>query len=1231
MIIITDGNGNLQAPTIPENVYQGSNNANSIVFLSPLPQSNSATIVFKLPNGLLTPEYLMTPFDDVPSKYELNAWVRDIDKDITALYGTVTYQIFLKNASGVVVSSVAGTFNVLKGVAPLPATTPSTTSWNEILEYISQINGDIENGWLVSKGILPYDATFEYPLNATLYDNKTSAFYISLKEKNKGNSLNDVNFWKKIDTAIISEYVDSKIEEHNTSSTAHQDLRVLINNNTNKINQVEDEVEENATNLQNNYYTKTETYNKNEVDQKIESITSVQIRNKQPNPIITATSETIQNVATQYIVDNYSRQPQNWDGLIITITDLNNDKILYIYSSASSLWINSGVNNVDLSNYVDLTSEQTITGNKNFTGNLQKNGKNVATVESDLSSLKDLNLTYGEETLTYDTTDGMTISATGQATYGENNAKQTFDTEFNVPIVPADESITIDVNQTNKKFTIKGKNALITADSENNVSLCDIVQYNTTDGATFENLKVKNVNTEDTREATLNLTLPIIAGDNVTIDADETNSKLKISADIDINELDYKLDAKNPYDRIGDSGELEPTYAQSFSLLNIPDWNIPTTIGAGADIWSWGNYAYFYNDDTEKYYRIGKDDENWQVIEFQGIPQGTIISKIGLFHTNSELFYSFNGVNLVFDADGLTWNEIVWTGAPANIQGNLVWGNMYHNYTPNTYYAIDFTNRTFEAVTWSGLPENEDYTPTFANDQYIANGHYSDSDYVYKMIYDYDTKSTTFYKFNFSNYECTLMRYKGNPPKEYIKGWFSTGSNIIEDAKGNIFNVYESSDDIGDYLEFSPAYVDIGTNASFGEEGILYNVFFIGQELDTGALNLCFVGVSDESYRRKLSAYSTNQAIIKNRPDYFQYIKTYYPGSEFGSGFGGNFKFDGTNLTVNGKKVLTEGNGGSSVNVVQETGTSTTDVMSQNSVTTELNKKVNTDGTTAPSHIYIEAPSDHFEPNSLELQYDDNHLIMGSGGILLLSGSNGTTTNAIQCGDNGLALIAGFLSTDSKTFSINKNGCFINNKQILSSPGSSSNQTIVSVKTDGTQQNLKLGNNLYIDIQGALNTNIKGNVQTVTYDNTTLADHITEILGYVNTENGGNLININFKVAAAVTGEMKTVTNTLSTNTLTNSSSTVPIINADEMISMTVGAVRNGSTSGKKVTFTCSNDTNICSFTNVDISNINGTNVATISGQEIDFGTGTIITNYFKDVNILNVSLEHLVINYFTM
>lgn len=54
----------------------------------------------------------------------------------------------------------------------------------------------------------------------------------------------------------------------------------------------------------------------------------------------------------------------------------------------------------------------------------------------------------------------------------------------------------------------------------------------------------------------------------------------------------------------------------------------------------------------------------------------------------------------------------------------------------------------------------------------------------------------------------------------------------------------------------------------------------------------------------------------------------------------------GTNIkTINGETLLGEGNitieGGSGVNVVQTTGTSTTDVMSQNAVTTALNNKAN--------------------------------------------------------------------------------------------------------------------------------------------------------------------------------------------------------------------------------------------------------------------------------------------------
>ena len=379
MIIITDANGNLQAPTIPENIYQGSNKANSIVFLSPLAQSNTATIMFRLPSGLLTPEYLMTSYDDVPSQYKLNAWVRDIDSDITALYGIVTYQIKLTNANGTIVTSVAGTFNVLRGVAPLPSTTPSTTNWAEILSYLSQINSDIENGWLVSKGILPYDVNFAYPLNASVWNKTNNTIYTSLVNNNMGNALTDTSKWGATSLVAMSDLNDyyTKGETDNllNNKANINDVPTKTSDLTNDSGFITNTVDDLA-----NYYKKSETYTQAEVNALIQNINAIQIRNVD-NEAINATSATVQSVATQYIVDNYQRQPKQLDGLIITLTDQNDDKVLYTYSETSNLWINIGINGVDLSNYVSLDQEQTITGNKNFTGNLQKNGKDVASVD----------------------------------------------------------------------------------------------------------------------------------------------------------------------------------------------------------------------------------------------------------------------------------------------------------------------------------------------------------------------------------------------------------------------------------------------------------------------------------------------------------------------------------------------------------------------------------------------------------------------------------------------------------------------------------------------------------------------------------------------------------------------------------------------------------------------------------------------------------------------------------
>ena len=223
MVIITDANGNIQSPTIPDNVYQGSNQANEIVFLAPLPQSNVVTITFKLPNGDKIEEQPMTPYTSVPNSNNLSAWRFVLNDVVTQYYGQVTFQIYIYGASGniwylsaepnvstifsktisfksnnqnfssisadgtnlyygatkvydgttkwvdfaykkisfnetpsdafltwleangyeeqaPIVTTVSGTFPVLRGVPRIPHSQPSQASWEQILTWVATIN-----------------------------------------------------------------------------------------------------------------------------------------------------------------------------------------------------------------------------------------------------------------------------------------------------------------------------------------------------------------------------------------------------------------------------------------------------------------------------------------------------------------------------------------------------------------------------------------------------------------------------------------------------------------------------------------------------------------------------------------------------------------------------------------------------------------------------------------------------------------------------------------------------------------------------------------------------------------------------------------------------------------------------------------------------------------------------------------------------------------------------------
>lgn len=117
-----------------------------------------------------------------------------------------------------------------------------------------------------------------------------------------------------------------------------------------------------------NYYNKENTYSKEQVVEQVKTevakVNATQIRNKAPNLVIEVTSDNVQTLATQYIVDNYGRQPQEFDGLYLTFTDHENQVVEYAFHN--NAWVSAGFDKVDLSTYVDLITEQRIGGRKVF-------------------------------------------------------------------------------------------------------------------------------------------------------------------------------------------------------------------------------------------------------------------------------------------------------------------------------------------------------------------------------------------------------------------------------------------------------------------------------------------------------------------------------------------------------------------------------------------------------------------------------------------------------------------------------------------------------------------------------------------------------------------------------------------------------------------------------------------------------------------------------------------------
>lgn len=163
----------------------------------------------------------------------------------------------------------------------------------------------------------------------------------------------------------------------------------------------------------------------------------------------------------------------------------------------------------------------------------------------------------------------------------------------------------------------------------------------------------------------------------------------------------------------------------------------------------------------------------------------------------------------------------------------------------------------------------------------------------------------------------------------------------------------------------------------------------------------------------------------------------------------------------------------------------------------------------------------------------------------------------------------------------------------------------------------------YVEITASGSASSSGQINTVIYDNATLKDHLDEIMSYTNTENGGTLLSIGFKVGTAevVANATKAV--------IANGVS--PVVSTVSQIVLKAGtfySFRSADIETNKLILNGLNGIEGCSSTNLEIT------VSTCSmngcGSKVNTD-GTLETICFNGIDLLSIPLEHLVIYYFTI
>lgn len=494
MVIITDANGNIQTPTIPENVYQGSNLANEIVFLAPLPQSNQVSIVFNLPNGMVTEQKYMTPYTSVPSEYNLSAWVFKLAQDITLYYGQVTFQIRVYNADSIV-TTCSGSFTVSKGVVPLPSSTPSSSTFEEILTYLSTLSGDVANLENTIDGIeldlSGYDERITTAQNTA--DSKIGVVTI----ENSTGTLTSAEFNNLITNNYLLKYGTSLYIKNGDTETHSVFSKVVSITNSSEILLLDTDyfMVNNGTRVYNRVTTQHQTYSKTKIDDLIQNVTipiDDELSNSSENPVQNKVITNVINSINLKIPSGASSSNKmTTRDEVVGSVDLTIDSSTYVVTLQCK---DVDGNNLGSAKTIDLPLESVVVGGSYDSTNKKviltlENGQTiefsvadlVSGLQTELSASNKLDADYIQDGITnkvFTATDKSKVDNSVQKTGNEDiYGLKTFEQRPKVGIeqeLPSAYSQLDYIQSTNGQYISTGYNANAIGKSIINLSFDDI-------------------------------------------------------------------------------------------------------------------------------------------------------------------------------------------------------------------------------------------------------------------------------------------------------------------------------------------------------------------------------------------------------------------------------------------------------------------------------------------------------------------------------------------------------------------------------------------------------------------------------------------------------------------------------------------------------------------------------------------------------------------------------------